>query len=83
MKSLMIKDLEMTKALSREALVALRGGSNNILVAGPVQNVAGGFLFGSPVTQVAPQTVNANETTVNIASIIGSANTLLAQAKFL
>ncbi len=83
MKSLMIKDLEMTKTLSREDLVALRGGSNNIAVAGPMQNVVGGFLFGSPVTQVAPQTVNANDTTVNIASIIGSANTFLAQTKIL
>ncbi len=83
MKSLMIKDLEMNKALSREDLVAVRGGSNNIAVVGATQNVVGGFLFGSPVTQTAPQTVSANETTVNIASIIGSANTLLAQSKIL
>ncbi|MFN0304096.1 MAG: hypothetical protein ACKVQU_27500 [Burkholderiales bacterium] len=83
MKSLMIKDLEVTKSLSREELVAVRGGSNNIFLVGPTQNVAGGFLFGSPVTQTAPQTVNANETTVNIATVNASLNTALSQLKML
>ncbi len=83
MKSLMIKDLEVTKTLSREALVAVRGGSNNIALIGPAQNVAAGFLFGSPVTQTAPQTVGATETTVNIANVLQSVNTALGQFKTL
>lgn len=81
MKSLMIKDLEVTKSLSREELVAVRGGSNNISLVGPAQNVVGGFLFGSPVTQTAPQTVSATETTVNIANVLQSLNTTLSQLK--
>ena len=81
MKSLLIKDLEMTKALSHEDLAAVRGGSNNVLAFGPSMNVAGGFLFASPITQVAPQIVVTADTTVDIASVIASMNTALSQAK--
>ncbi|MFM9886495.1 MAG: hypothetical protein ACKVQT_26000 [Burkholderiales bacterium] len=81
MKSLLIKDLEMTKALGREELAAVYGGSNNIMAFGPGMNVAGGFLFGSPITQVAPQIVVSADTTVDIASVIASMNTALSQAK--
>ena len=83
MKSLLVKDLEMTKALSREDLAAVRGGSNLALLLGPVQSGqnGGGFSFASPVIQVAPQTVVQTDTTVDIASIIASMNTALSQAK--
>ncbi len=81
MKSLLIKDLAMNKALSREDLTAVRGGSNNVLAFGPGMNVAGGFLFASPITQVAPQIVVTADTTVDIASVIASMNTALSQAK--
>jgi hypothetical protein len=82
---LMIKNLDMTKALRREDLAVLRGGSNLVLAFGPVQDVqnGGGFTFGSPVSQVAPQTVTPTETNVQIASIAASMNTLLSQAKVL
>ncbi len=83
MKSLIIKDLEMTKALSREDLAAVRGGSNLALLFGPTQNAqnGGGFSFASPVIQVAPQTVVLTETVVDMASVIASMNTALSQAK--
>ncbi len=85
MKSLMIKDLEMTKALSREALVAVRGGSNFALLFGPIQVAqnGGGFNNASPVSQVAPQTVTGTETTVQMINVLQSMNTALAQNKVL
>ncbi len=83
MKSLMIKDLEVTKALSREELVAVRGGSNFAFVFGPTQNAqnGGGFNNASPVTQTAPQTVTGTETTVQILNVLQSMNTAVSQAK--
>jgi hypothetical protein len=84
MKSLMIKDLDLAKELSREERGAVRGGSNAAVLFGPVQNAQnGGFSFASPVVQVAPQTVTQNDTTVQIASVIASAGTLIAQDKVL
>ena len=81
MKSLEIKDLNTAKALSHEDLAAVRGGSNNVLAFGPSMNVAGGFLFASPITQVAPLIVVSADTTVDIASVIASMNTAIGQAK--
>ena len=50
---MMIKDLEMSKDLDRDALSAVRGGRNSIEQGGvyaPVANASGGFSFGSPTT---------------------------------
>jgi hypothetical protein len=80
-QSLLINDLEMNKALSREDLAAVRGGSNDVFAFGPGQNVAAGFIFASPITQVAPQIIVSADTTVDIASVIASMNTALSQAK--
>ena len=59
---MMIKDLEMSKDLDRDALSAVRGG-NSIQQGGiyaPVANASGGFSFGSPTTVVsAPVTLPA------------------------
>ncbi len=83
MTSILIKDLEMNKALSNEDLAAVRGGSNLALLVGPVQNSqnGGGFNFASPNIQVAPQIVTQTDTTVDIASVIASMNTAIGQAK--
>jgi hypothetical protein len=83
MKSLLIKDLAVTKELGREELAGVRGGSNGVLLFGPVQSAqnGGGFSFASPVIQVAPQIVTPTETNVDIASVIASMNTALSQAK--
>ena len=83
MKSLKIKDLNTAKALTSEDLAAVRGGSNAAFLLGPVQNSqnGGGFNFASPNVQVAPQTVTQSDTTVDIATVFGSMNTLIAQAK--
>ena len=58
---MMIKDLEMSKDLDRDALSAVRGGRNSIEQGGvyaPVANVGGGFSFASPTTIVsAPRSV--------------------------
>jgi len=51
---MMIKDLEMSKDLDRDALTAVRGG-NSIEQGGvyaPVANASDGFSFGSPTTIV-------------------------------
>jgi hypothetical protein len=84
MKSVMIKDLEMTKELSREERAAVRGGSNLAILVGPAQIAQnGGFSFASPVSQVAPQNVSQNETNVQLANVLASAGTLIEQAKVL
>lgn len=84
MKSVMIKDLEMTKELNRAERAAVRGGSNLAILVGGVQNAQnGGFSFASPVSQTAPQTVSQNETNVQIANVLASAGTLIEQAKVL
>ena len=59
---MMIKDLEMSKDLDRDALSAVRGGRNSIEQAGvyaPVANAGGGFSFGSP-TSIVSAPVNAS-----------------------
>ncbi|MFM9886845.1 MAG: hypothetical protein ACKVQT_27775 [Burkholderiales bacterium] len=85
MKSLKIKDLNTAKALTSEDLAAVRGGSNVAILSGPMQFAqnGGGFNFGSPNVQVAPQTVTQNDTSVDIVSVIGSMNTLIGQNKVL
>ena len=80
MKSLMIKDLEISKELTRDDLSAVRGGSANV-VQGGVAALTGGFNFGSPTTIVNAPTGTAidfhpeTETNVKVASVFGSALT--------
>ncbi|MEA3278738.1 MAG: hypothetical protein U9Q81_26250 [Pseudomonadota bacterium] len=89
---MMIKDLEMSKDLDRDALTAVRGGGNSIQQGGvyaPVANVGGGFSFASPTTIVsapvnAPTAVlNDNDLRLkldnNFASVLGSLGTVVAQ----
>jgi hypothetical protein len=83
---MMIKDLEMSKDLDRDALSAVRGGRNSIEQGGlyaPVANAGGGFSFASPTTIVsapvnAPSAVlNDNDLRLKLdndyASVVGSA----------
>jgi hypothetical protein len=85
MKSLMIKDLEISKELTRDDLSAVRGGSNFGYQGG--QTVAGGSLLsiGSPVTAVnAPSMTQIDyhpvtRTDVNVANVVGSAFTGVLQ----
>ena len=89
---MMIKDLEMSKDLDRDALSAVRGGRNSIEQGGvyaPVANVGGGFSFASPTTIVstpinAPTAVlNDNDLKLKLANktanVLGSLGTLVAQ----
>jgi len=89
---MMIKDLEMSKDLDRDALSAVRGGGNSISQGGvyaPVANVGGGFSFASPTTIVsvpvnAPTAVlNDNDLYLDIstktANVLGSLGTVVAQ----
>ena len=89
---MMIKDLEMSKDLDRDALSAVRGGRNSIEQGGvyaPVANAGGGFSFGSPTTIVstpvnAPSAVlNDNDLHLKLAnkstSVLGSLGTLVWQ----
>jgi len=89
---MMIKDLEMSKDLDRDALSAVRGGRNSIEQGGvyaPVANASGGFSFGSPTTIVsapvnAPSAVlNDNDLYLDIANksstVLGSLGTLVVQ----
>jgi len=88
---MMIKDLEMSKDLDRDALTAVRGG-NSISQDGlyaPVANIGGGFSFASPTTIVsvpvnAPTAVlNDNDLYLDISSktadVLGSLGTVVAQ----
>jgi hypothetical protein len=85
MKSLTIKDLEISKELTRDDLSAVRGGSNFGYQGG--QYVAGGSLLsiGSPVTAVnAPSMTQIDfhpetETKVNVATVTASLGTFIAQ----
>ena len=85
MKSLMIKDLEISKELTRDDLSAVRGGSNFGFQGG--QTVSGGSVIsiGSPVTAVnAPSMTqidfhNTNTTKVNVADVTQSVGTFIAQ----
>jgi len=83
--NLTIKDLAIAKELSLEERAAVRGGSNVAFLVGPYQSAqnGGGFSLASPVVQVAPQTVTQTDTTVDIATVIASMNTALAQNKIL
>jgi hypothetical protein len=89
---MMIKDLEMSKDLDRDALSAVRGGRNSIEQGGvyaPVANVDSGFSFASPTTIVsapvnAPSAVlNDNDLHLDIANktsnVLGSLGTLVLQ----
>ena len=89
---MMIKDLEMSKDLDRDALSAVRGGGNSIEQGGvyaPVANAGVGFSFASPTTIVsapvnAPSAVlNDNDLYLDIATksstVLGSLGTLVAQ----
>ena len=88
---MMIKDLEISKELDRDALSAVRGG-NSIHQGGvvaPVANAGGGFRFASPTTLVsvpvsAPTAVlNDNDLHLSldndVASVVGSALTGIVQ----
>jgi hypothetical protein len=88
---MMIKDLEMSKDLDRDALSAVRGG-NSIQQGGvyaPVANASAGFSFASPTTLVsapinAPTAVlNDNDLNLtlnnDVASVVGSALTGIIQ----
>jgi len=89
---MMIKDLEMSKDLDRDALSAVRGGRNSIEQGGvyaPVANASGGFSFASPTTIVsapvnAPSAVlSDNDLYLDIANksstVLGSLGTLVLQ----
>ena len=89
---MMIKDLEMSKDLDRDALSAVRGGSNSIKQYGieaPVANIGSGFSFASPTTIVSAP-VNASTAVLNdndlyldiankTANVLGSLGTVVAQ----
>jgi len=89
---MMIKDLETSKDLDRDALSAVRGGRNSIEQGGvyaPVANVGSGFSFASP-TNIVSAPVNAPSAVLNdndlhldiatkTANVLGSLGTLVAQ----
>ena len=89
---MMIKDLEMSKDLDRDALSAVRGGGNSISQGGidaPVANIGAGFSFASPTTIVSAPVntptaiLNDNDLDLDIATktanVLGSLGTLVAQ----
>jgi hypothetical protein len=83
MTSLAIKDLEMTKALSREELAAVHGGfvMANAGQFGSGFNQAGGGIFSPTIgIQVNPQIITQVPLNLDIAAIIASAGTVVAQA---
>jgi hypothetical protein len=71
---MMIKDLEVSKELSRKELAAVRGGFNFGVQGGQTVGQAGLLNFASPVTAVnvptMPQTYT--EVNINLANILGS-----------
>jgi len=88
---MMIKDLEMSKDLDRDALTAVRGG-NSIQQGGveaPVANIGGGFSFASPTTIVSAPVntpsalLSDNDLRLKLsndyASVVGSALTGIVQ----
>jgi len=89
---MMIKDLEMSKDLDRDALSAVRGGNaivQNGIIA-PVSNASGnGFSFASPTTivstPVSVQTATLNDNDLDLdlssytANVLGSAFTAIGQ----
>jgi hypothetical protein len=80
---MIIKDLEISKELSREALSAVRGGFNFAAVGGQLVASGGGVLNSTTATnmpivaqnEVAPVTV----VDLNSAAVIGSLGTFIAQ----
>jgi hypothetical protein len=80
---MIIKDLEISKELSREALSAVRGGFNAALVGGQFVASGGGVLNSTSATnmpivaqsEVSPTTV----VDLNTANVIGSLGTFIAQ----
>jgi hypothetical protein len=88
---MMIKDLEMSKDLDRDALTAVRGG-NSIRQGGveaPVANIGDGFSFASPTTIVSAPVnkpsalLSDNDLRLKLsndyASVVGSALTGIVQ----
>jgi hypothetical protein len=89
---MMIKDLEMSKDLDRDALSAVRGGNaivQNGIIA-PVSNASGnGFSFASPTSitsapvSVQTATLNDNDLDLDIATktanVVGSLGTFVWQ----
>jgi hypothetical protein len=89
---MMIKDLEKSKDLDRDALSAVRGGHDSIEQGGvyaPVANINNGFSFASPTTIVstpvnAPSAVfNDNDLHLKLANktanVLGSLGTAILQ----
>jgi hypothetical protein len=80
---MLIKDLEISKELSRKDLCAVRGGFNVALVGGQFVASGGGVLNTTAATnapivaqnEVAPVTV----VDLNTANVIGSLGTFIAQ----
>jgi hypothetical protein len=71
---MLIKDLEMTKALSRKDLSAVHGGFNFGVQGGQHVSQFGLLNFASPVTAVNTPIMVQTDTAVdlNLASILGS-----------
>ena len=88
---MMIKDLEMSKELDRDALAAVRGGYNIAVQGGQYapQSIGGGVSFFSPTAATnaavnSPIAVqNDNDTVMdlklNTANVVGSLGTLIGQ----
>jgi hypothetical protein len=73
-----VKDLEVSKELSRKDLAAVRGGFNFGYQGGPVASQAGLLNFASPQTVVSAPTMPQVYTNVdiNLANILGSIATV-------
>lgn len=74
---MMIKDLEISKELSRKDLAGVRGGFNFGVQGGQTVTQASVLNVGSPVTAVNTPTLNQNYTEVGINSAV-IANSLAA-----
>lgn len=71
---MMIRDLEVSKELSRKDLAAVRGGFNFGYQGGPVASQAGLLNFASPQTVVNVPTMPQiyTDVDINLANILGS-----------
>ncbi len=74
---MMIKDLEVSKELSRKELAAVRGGVNIGIQGGQFVSQAGLLNLGSPVTALNAPTMSQPNTDVEINSAV-IANSLAA-----
>ena len=63
---MLIKDLEVTKELSRKDLATVRGGLNIGIQGGQTVSQAGLLNFASPVTAVNAPSMTQNDTKVDI-----------------